>query len=470
MSDSPVSNSQDAARIEARVNEDFPRVVRLLGDKIALRSVSADGITGEHMRRSAQFVADQMRQVGIDDARVMQSENPDGTPGAWEVIGGKVVAPEAPTVLLYAHHDVQPVPDAAAWDTDPFSATTVGDRLYGRGSSDDGGGIAIHSGALHALGEDLPCNIKLFFEGEEEMGSPSFIPFLAAHRDEFECDAIIVADSGNWSDSIPSLTTSLRGNTTMDVTVRVLTHPVHSGQFGGPILDANTLAALLITSMYDGDGALAVPGLASREPVGGLQRDLDEATFRHDAGVVESYSLAGRDSLASRVWTKPSISVIGFDAHPVDGSFNVIADAARFRLSMRTAPGSDPKEQGDALERFLIDHAPRGAEVTVERAENGMGWAMDPDCAAVKVAEGAMADAFGVPPANKGEGGSIPFIPELERLFPGVQVIVTGPEDPRSNAHSPNESISLSGLKKNIVTEALFLERFARQAPKQPVK
>ena len=289
--------------LRARVEADFGRVVDLLSRKVALKSISAEGITAEHMKRSAEFVADELRQVGID-AKVVQSRNPDGTPGAWEVIGSKIVDPQAPTVLLYAHHDVQPVPDPSAWDTDPFVATEVGTRLYGRGSADDGGGIAIHSGAMKALGDDLKVNIKVFVEGEEEMGSPSFIPFIEDHRDEFASDVIVVADSGNWSADIPSLTTSLRGNTCVDVNVKVLHHPVHSGQYGGPILDANTLAAMLIASMYDANGGLAVPGVAAQEPVGGLQRDLDEATVREDAGIVDSYRLAGTGSLASRLWTK----------------------------------------------------------------------------------------------------------------------------------------------------------------------
>ena len=178
--------------LRARVEADFGRVVDLLGRKVALKSISAEGITAEHMKRSAEFVADELRQVGID-AKVVQSRNPDGTPGAWEVIGSKIVDPQAPTVLLYAHHDVQPVPDPSAWDTDPFVATEVGTRLYGRGSADDGGGIAIHSGAMKALGDDLKVNIKVFVEGEEEMGSPSFIPFIEDHRDEFASDVIVVA-------------------------------------------------------------------------------------------------------------------------------------------------------------------------------------------------------------------------------------------------------------------------------------
>jgi acetylornithine deacetylase/succinyl-diaminopimelate desuccinylase-like protein len=448
------------SQVEERVNAQWSDVVALLKKKIALKSVSALGITAEHMKNSAQFVADELTGLGVS-ARVVQSTNPDGSAGAWEVVGSKMVSDSAPTVLLYAHHDVQPVPDASVWDTDPFEGTEKGDRLYGRGAADDGGGIAIHAGALGALGDDLGVNIKVFFEGEEEMGSESFIPFITAHRDDFDADVIIVADSGNWSADIPSLTTSLRGNADVDVSIRVLEHPVHSGQFGGPVLDANTVAALLSASMYDAEGNLIVEGLSEQEPVGGLQRDLDESTYRRDSSAVEGLKLAGSGTLASRLWVKPSVTVIGFDAHPVDGSFNVIAETSRFRLSLRTAPSQDPQEALDALKQHLIQHVPFGAHISFANEDAGKGWAMDAHSNVTKEAEKAMAEAFDTEPINKGEGGSIPFIPELQKLFPGAKVLVTGPEDPKSNAHSPNESISLPGLKKNIVTEALLLARLA---------
>lgn len=444
--------------VRERVQDAWNDVVSVLNKKISLAAVSAKGIAGEHMQKSAQYVAGVLREVGID-ARVEQSTNPDGTPGAFEVVGSRIVNPSAPTVLLYAHHDVQPVPDPSEWETNPFEGTERDGRLYGRGSADDGGGIAIHYGALRALSDDLRVNIKVFIEGEEEMGSPSFIPFIESHKDEFESDVIIVADSGNWSAEIPSLTTSLRGNTDVDVKVKVLGHQVHSGQFGGPILDAYTLASMLIASLYNEAGDLAVPGIEAEEPVGGLQRDLDEAQVRADASVVDSYKLAGTGSLAARMWTKPSLTVIGMDAHPVEGSFNVIAHETKLRLSLRTAPSQRPEEAQKALCDFLVSHAPFGAEVTAEPIDNGMGWAMDPDAVATKDALASMRDAFGVEPVNKGEGGSIPFIPELQRIFPKAQVLVTGPEDSKSNAHSPNESISLPGLRGNIVTEALLLDR-----------
>ncbi len=453
-----LSRSELGRRVDALRGQIFD----LLARKVALRSVSAEGITGEHMRRSARFVADELAKTGLP-ARVEQSTNPDGTPGAFEVVGERHVSDDAPTVLLYAHHDVQPVPDASVWKTDPWKLTKIGDRAYGRGSVDDGGGIAIHVGALTALGDDLPVNVKVFIEGEEEMGSESFIPFIRSHKDAFDADVIIVCDSGNWEPTTPSLTTSLRGAAECDVTVRVLAHPVHSGQYGGPILDANTTAALLISSLYDKDGQVAVPGLLSQPVVGGLQEDLDPDRLRKDTSVVEGYRFAGTGSLASRLWVKPSLAVIGFDAHPVDGSFNVLVDTARFRLSLRTAPAQDAGRALDVLAGYLTSHAPFGAQVSVEKIDAGTGWAMDPTSDVTADAEKALEEGYGTAPVNQGQGGSIPFIPELQKIFPAAKVLVTGPEDPVSAAHSPNESISLPGLRGGILAEALLLQSLAQK-------
>lgn len=448
--------------VQERVNACFDETLELLKAKIACAAVSAQGTSTEHMKASADMVANALKEVGID-TKVIQSTYPDGTPGAWEVVGERIVDDNAPTVLLYAHHDVQPVPDKNEWRTDPFSGTVVDGRLYGRGAADDGGGIAIHYGSLRALDKDCPVNIKVFIEGEEEVGSPTFISFIEDHREEFASDVIIVADSGNWSEDIPSLTTSLRGNTCLDVELSVLGHPVHSGQFGGPILDAHTLLAMLVSSMYDKQGNLLVEGLLAEEPIGGLEGDIDETTFRQDAAVAEGYALAGSGTLASRLWTKPSITVIGWDAHCVDESFNVIAERAKLRLSVRTSPRQRPQEAQQALAAFLVEHAPLGAHVEVTPVDNGMGWAMDMDSPVAEAALDSMRDAFGIEPKNKGEGGSIPFIPELQRIFPQAKVLVTGPEDPKSNAHSPNESIHLEQLRRNIVAQALLLERLGEK-------
>lgn len=451
--------------IRARVDGEWEHILDLLKQKVAMKSISGEGIAAPHMKASAEFVAAALKSAGVD-AHVEQGTQENGEPGAWEVVGSHVVDPAAPTVLLYAHHDVQPVPDASAWNTEPFVGTIVGDRMFGRGTSDDGGGIMTHVGALAALGDDLGVNIKVFIEGEEEMGSPSFVPFMNEHPEYFDSDVFVITDSSNWSDSIPSLTSSLRGDVTMDVSVRVLEHPVHSGSFGGPILDANTTAALLIASMYDKDGSLNIPGVMATEPIGGLARDLDEANVRADSTVVEGYRFAGTGSLASRLWTKPSMTVIGFDAHPVEGSFNVLADQARFRLSMRVCPLQSGQDAIKAVADFLTAHAPFGAQVEVTPVDMGTGWAMDAASVVTEDAEEAFTQAFGVAPQNKGEGGSIPMIPLLQAKFPKAKVLVDGPEDPQTNAHAPNESQGLTELKNCIVAEALLLGKLAQDADK----
>lgn len=451
--------------ITGAVNQNWMHIIDMLNKKISLKAVSSAGMASDNMYRSAQYVSQILQEAGIKNAHAIQVEDPEGKPGAWEVVGSRTVSSQAPTVLLYAHHDVQPVPDASVWKTDPWKGTEVDGRLYGRGSSDDGAGIMIHVGALAALGESLGVNVKIYIEGEEEIGSPCFSSFLRKNADVFDADTLIITDSSNWSSSIPSLTSSLRGNSIVDVTVRVLNSPVHSGSFGGPILDPLTVSSLLISRLYDSEGNIIVPGIQSADPIGGLDEDIDEKTFRKDSGVVRGYRFAGEGSLASRLWTKPSLTVIGIDAPDVDSSFNVIIPEVRLRLSMRVCPLQDSMEAARALVAFLEDpqHIPFGAEVHAEVVDAGKGWAMDPHSVITRDAEAAYEEAFGRKTVNHGEGGSIPMVAELQEAFPRAKVLVDGPEDPQSNAHAPNESQDMEMMKKAIVAEALLLQKLARK-------
>ncbi|MBR6440121.1 MAG: M20/M25/M40 family metallo-hydrolase [Aeriscardovia sp.] len=442
--------------ISEKVDAGWDGFVSTLEKKIALKAVSAEGISSPTMKASAEFVAQCLREAGIDNARVEQAVQEDGQPGAWEVVGQKDVGADK-TVLLYAHHDVQPAGDEASWKTPPFKGVIEGGRLYGRGSSDDGGGIMTHVGALTALKGNLKCNVKVFIEGEEEMGSPSFVPFLNAHPDYFDADVMFITDSSNWSAKIPSLTASLRGNVTMDVTVKCLGHPVHSGTFGGPILDANTLSSMIVSSFYDKEGNVVVPGLIQGEPIGGLKEDLNEEDFRKDSSLLPSCKLAGSGSLASRLWTKPAIALIGMDIRPVKESFNQLASECTFRLSMRTSPLQKAEDAAEALKGFILKNPPFGCQIDVKVLETGTGWAMDPDNPVVAQAEKCFQAVFGCAPENKGEGGSIPMIPILQAKFPKANVLVDGPEDPLTNAHAPNESQDLSELKGDMEAEALLL-------------
>ncbi|NTW42321.1 MAG: dipeptidase, partial [Cellulomonadaceae bacterium] len=366
----------------------------------------------------------------------------------------------APTVLLYAHHDVQPPGAAEAWDTDPFEPVERDGRLYGRGAADDKAGISAHLGALRALGDDLAVGVTVFVEGEEEIGSPTFVAFLTEHRDLLEADVIVVADSTNWRIGVPGLTTSLRGLVDCDVEVSVLDHAVHSGMFGGPILDAPTLLARLIATLHDDEGSVAVAGLHhGAEP----SVDYDEADLRADASVLDGVRLAGTGTLTGRLWTKPALSVIGMDVTTVAHASNTIAASARAKLSLRIAPGQDPVEAAAALRAHLEGHAPFGARVTVTDGELGKAFAAPTDSPAMRTARQAFADAWGTPPVDIGVGGSIPFIADLLDVFPDAAILVTGVEDPDSRAHGANESVHLGELEKVVLAEALLLSRLGAE-------
>lgn len=429
---------------------------------VAIPSVGSDPKHAADLQRSAEFVRDLFADLGFS-ARVARSEIAPGAPGAPAVIAKSPVVEGRPTVLLYAHHDVQPVnPDR--WSSSPFVAEIRGDRIYGRGTSDDGAGIAVHIGAVRALqrvSPELPVNIVVFIEGEEEVGSPSFKNFLADHRDELEADLIIVADSNNWTVDVPAVTASLRGVVTIDVKVAVLEHAVHSGMFGGPILDAVTLSARLISTLHDPSGNVAVAGL------GGSPRAevvWEEDDFRRDASVLPGYELAGSADLAARVWTMPAISVIGMDVTSVADSANAIIPEATFRLSVRTVPGTDSSEVASLVERHLVENAPFGCHVSTSVEETGPSFLANLDKAAVQDLRWALSEAWGTDAVAIGVGGSIPFIAEFEEMFPRAEVLVTGVEDPASNAHSEDESQSLKILRNATLAEALLLQRAGARA------
>ena len=434
--------------------------------------MSADAFDQERVWDSARLVAHQLTDLGLE-AQILTAADDTGRDGRPAVVARTPRIEGAPTVLLYAHHDVQPPGDDASWTTPPFEPTIRGDRLYGRGTSDDGAGIAVHLGALRtlittggaddamALDTPQPLNVTVFIEGEEEIGSPSFANFLATYHELLEADYIIVADSDNWKVGHPALTASLRGVVSTTVTLRVLEHGVHSGMFGGPILDAVTLSARLIATLHREDGSVAVDlGVGSEES----DVEWDETEFRADASLLDGVRLAGRGDLASRMWTQPAISIIGFDATSVAEASNTIIPAARFTVSMRIPGGIDPAVALEKLEDYLRLHVPFGAHIEFSDGETGPSYQADLDSAAATIAHRALSEAWGVPSVNIGVGGSIPFISDFQHQFPGAEVIVTGVEDPATNAHAQDESQHLGDLKCAILAEAMMLRDFSQCA------
>ena len=445
------SHTLSSSVLRERLEAAFPSLLEELTQLVAIPSVSSDPAHAADVERSAEHIRERFAALGLD-AKVLRETAADGTEGKPALVAHSPRIEGAPTVLLYAHHDVQPVGELSRWSLDPYKAEVRGDRIYGRGSSDDGAGITVHLGSLSILGEDLPVNVVVFIEGEEEIGSPSFTAFLDAHKDELAADVIVVTDSSNWKVGEPAVTSTLRGNVT------VADHAVHSGAFGGPLLDSVAVSSMLIASLFDEKGDVAVPGLGGSDHA---DVDWPEEELRAAAGMVEGLQLAGSGDIAARMWTKPSISVIGFDARPVSNASNTIAPHTRFRLSMRTVPGVDPVEAQTKLVDYLLAHAPFGARVEVTAEDAGAGYQADMDSPVTKALHESLTEAWGVPSVNIGVGGSIPFISDFQRIFPSAQVVVTGVEDPLTNAHSEDESQSISDLKAAILAEALLLTRVA---------
>lgn len=448
------------AALRQAVHESFDATIARLKDLVEIPGIAWPSFDPEPLDRSAAAVAALVRAGGLDDVRILRCDKEDGTPGGPAVVARRPAAEGKPTILLYAHHDVQPPGDPALWNSEPFTAVERDGRLYGRGAADDKAGIMAHIAAYAAVTEVLAdqfgLGVTFFFEGEEEAGSPTFRSFLETHRELLRADVIVVADSSNWKVGVPALTTSLRGLVDGTIEVQVLDHAVHSGMFGGAVLDAPTLLARLIATLHDADGNVAIEGLVSSDDVA---VDLTEAEFRADASVLDGVQLAGTGTIASRLWTKPALSIIGFDAPAVDVASNTLLPTARAKFSLRLAPGQDPAEAMAAVKGHVEANAPFGARVVFTPGESGNSFLTDTGSVAAGMAMWALGEAWGVPAVEMGIGGSIPFISDLTDLYPDVQILVTGVEDPDSRAHSANESLHLGDFRNAIVAEALLLAR-----------
>ncbi len=444
------------------VQTGLPAAIADLSALIRIPSVSWDSFDPAHVAASAEAVAGLLSDLGVFEAvqiarAVIGTGEMQGQPA---VLATRAARDGRPTVLLYAHHDVQPPGRDEDWQSRPFEPTVRGNRLYGRGAADDKAGVMTHVAAIRslvsALGADFGLGLVVFIEGEEESGSRSFKNFLLQHRTELAADVIVVADSSNWDVTTPALTIALRGNVSFTMTVRTLAHASHSGMFGGAVPDAMLAAIALLATLHDRDGAVAVAGLTAREMA---TPEYPESRLREEAALLEGVTPIGRGSILNRLWSQPAITVTGIDAPDVANASNTLTPAVSVRISARIAPGQSAAAARSALERHLRDHTPFGAEVEFSDVDEGDPFLVDTGGWAVGEAMQAMADAWGVAPLQVGIGGTIPFISDLVEVFPDAQILVTGVEDPDSRAHSPDESVHLGVLRRAIVTEALLLAR-----------
>jgi acetylornithine deacetylase/succinyl-diaminopimelate desuccinylase-like protein len=444
----------------------MPATIAELSALVRIPSVSWDGFDPEQIRRSAEAAKALIDGIGIfDSVELARAPIDETTLGHPAVLATRKAKNGKPTILLYAHHDVQPPGQDADWNSPPFEPTVRGDRLYGRGAADDKAGIMAHVAAIRAfvatVGDDFDLGLVVFFEGEEEFGSRSFANFIAENRDKLAADVIVVADSDNWDINTPSLTVGLRGNVTFKLTVSTLAHASHSGMFGGAVPDAMLTTITLLATLHDEHGAVAVDGLTSRES---STPEYSEEKLRHEAGLLEGVSSIGTGSVLSRLWDKPAITVTGIDAPTVMNASNTLTPSVTVKISARIAPGQDPFDAFDALKTHIEANAPFGAHTEISDVDRGSPFLVDTSGWAVDVVKTAMHEAWGNEPLETGIGGSIPFISDLVAVFPDAQILVTGVEDPESRAHSPNESLHLGVFKRAILTEALLLAKLERRA------
>lgn len=444
----------------------IPAAIADLGALVRIPSVAFPGFDEAPVERSAEAVAEIVRGTGLFETVEVRRSSIPGTSeqGKPAVLATRAARNGRPTILLYAHHDVQPVGDESLWESPPFEPTLRNGRLYGRGAADDKAGVMAHIAALRALkdavGEDFDLGVALFFEGEEEAGSRSFAQFLSDNADALRADVIVVADSGNWDDKTPALTVSLRGNTRFTMRVKTLEHASHSGMFGGAVPDAMMATVTLLATLWDADGAVAVEGLTERDAP---TPEYSEETLRDEAGLPAGVSPVGRGTILSRIWNKPSITVTGIDAPSIANASNTLSPEVSVVISARVAPGQSARDAYAAIEAHLRAHAPFGAEVTFTDQDYGDAFLVDTSGWAVEAAREALHEGYGVESVDIGVGGSIPFIADLVREFPGAQILVTGVEDPHARAHSPNESLHLETFRNAVLSEALLLEKLDRR-------
>lgn len=412
---------------------------------------------------AAHWVRDAFHSLDFNDANLF--ETPDGS---YAVIGHAPHVPDAPTVLLYCHYDVQPPLDDAAWNTPPFTLTEKNGRWYGRGAADCKGNIIAHLIALRALRESraeadtpYPLNLTVVAEGSEETtgGLDDYVP---QHVDQLQADAILLCDTGNVAVGNPTLTTSLRGIVNVVVEVKTLQHELHSGMFGGPAPDALTALVSMLSQLHDDAGDTTIKGLAELVPNGGVWQGAhyDKEQFRADAEILDGAYITGSGTVADSLWAKPALTILGIDAPQVVGSAAAVQPSARARLNLRVPPGVDPNKARDLLVAQLTDSAPWGATVNIETEGIGSPFSADTSGPAYTALMAALEESFGKPTTTAGQGGSIPLATTLASVMPKAEIALMGVEEPICHIHAPNESVDPSEIEHIALAEALFLAKY----------
>ncbi|MFE2969673.1 dipeptidase [Streptomyces sp. NPDC059340] len=436
----------------------MPRAQAELTELVAFKSVADfDQFPRSESEGAANWVADALRAEGFQDVALLNT--PDGTQSVYGFLPG----PEgAKTVLLYAHYDVQPPLDEAAWTTPPFELTERDGRWYGRGAADCKGGFIMHLLALRALKANggVPVGVKVIVEGSEEQGTGGLERYAEEHPELLTADTIVIGDVGNFRLGLPTVTSTLRGMTLVRVQIDTLEGNLHSGQFGGAAPDALGALIRVLDSLRAEDGSTTIDGLTGDARWEGLQ--YEEEAFRKDAKVLDGVELTGSGTVADRIWARPAVTVLGIDCPPVVGATPSVQAGARALVSLRVPPGVDAAEASKLLQAHLEAHTPWGARVSSEQIGQGQPFRADTSSPAYTAMAEAMAVAYpGEEMQSAGQGGSIPLCNTLASLYPDAEILLIGLSEPKAQIHAVNESVSPDELERLSVTEALFLQKYA---------
>ncbi|HAH06691.1 MAG TPA: dipeptidase [Elusimicrobia bacterium] len=439
-----------------------------LSKLVAVPSCAFPGFPPAELTRSAKAVAELFRKVALEHVQLLSV----GKSFPY-VYADWLHAPGKPTVLLYAHHDVQPVGDLKKWKSPPFKATARQGRLYGRGSADDKAGIVVHAASIAAYlktAGKLPLNVKLIIEGEEEVGSETQPEFLKKYAKLLKADVLVIADSGNHKTGVPSMTTSLRGLVNADVTVSSCRQSLHSGMWGGPVPDPVLALSKMLASLSDEKGFIAIPGIyRDVKPLNKVEKEsyaslgYTDAVYRKQAGMLPGVSIiGGKASPCHKMWRLPSVSVNAIVASSKKDCANIINDSAWCRVGVRTVPNMSEEKVFKMLAAHLKKHAPWGVKVEVRKVTAGPWWGTDPSDEVFQAAGRALTKGYGKKAAYIGTGGSIPFVGPFSKALGGAPALLVGVEDPFSNAHSENESLDLGDLQKAIRSSIHMYEELSK--------
>lgn len=437
----------------------MPRAKAELTELVAFESVADEAVAPRsECEGAANWVADALRAEGFEDVALL--DTPDGSQSVYGILPGPA---GAPTVLLYAHYDVQPKLDESAWKTPPFVLTERDGRWYGRGAADCKGGFIMHLLALRALKANggVPVTVKMIVEGSEEQGTGGLERYAEAHPELLTSDAVVIGDTGNFRLGLPTVTATLRGMTMIRVQIDTLEGNLHSGMFGGAAPDALAALIRVLDTLRAEDGSTVIDGLPADAVWEGLQ--YPEEDFRADAKVLTGVGLPGNGTVADRIWARPAVTVIGIDCHPVAGATPSIPSTARAQISLRVPPGQDASEATKLLYAHIEKRVPWNARVSFEQVGQGQAFRADVTSPAyVSMAE-AMRIAYpGQEMQASGMGGSIPLCNTLASLYPEAEILLIGLSEPEAQIHAVNESVSPEELERLAVAEAHFLVNYAR--------